>query len=150
MSYTEAVIFETLRFATLAPTAVPHCATESGQLRGYHVPKGSVVVANLLNVHRTGKWWKDPHEFNPENFLDENGALANVNFNLTFSVGKRLCLGDVLAKQELFIFLTGLLQRFEFRQHPDHPLPCVQKYELHSLIRAPLPYLVVAHQRSTD
>ena len=32
-----------------------------------------------------------------------------------FSSGKRDCLGQSLAKEQLFLFFTGLLQRYRFR-----------------------------------
>ncbi|KFV02810.1 Cytochrome P450 2K1, partial [Pterocles gutturalis] len=45
--------------------------------------------------------------------------------NLHFIPGKRICAGETLAKMELFLFFTGLLQRFTF-----HPPPGVSASDL--------------------
>ena len=58
--------------------------------------------------------WDNPEEFNPNRFLDENGHYKSNDNLIPFSVGKRFCLGKILAEQEFFLFLTGILHQFKF------------------------------------
>jgi cytochrome P450 len=54
-----------------------------------------------------GDHWVDGLVFRPERFLDEAGAVRRDEHLIPFSVGKRQCLGETLAKAELFLFFTG-------------------------------------------
>ena len=49
--------------------------------------------------------------------------VVNAEYVLTFGLGKRACVGEALARQELFLFFVGLLQRFEVVPSSEHPLP---------------------------
>lgn len=52
--------------------------------------------------------------FQPTRFLNSEGTLLNFEYFMPFGIGKRSCLGEALARTELFIILTTLLQNFEF------------------------------------
>jgi len=59
--------------------------------------------------------WDKPHEFRPERFLDDEGNVVNKELMIAFSLGKRSCLGELLARQEVYLFITGLVQQFHIR-----------------------------------
>ena len=48
LPYTRAVIYETLRFTSIAPFSIPHKALEDTQLSGIYVPRGAQVKENIL------------------------------------------------------------------------------------------------------
>ena len=50
--------------------------------------------------------------FRPQRFLDEAGNVKRDEHFIPFSVGKRQCLGETLAKTELFLFFTALVQQY--------------------------------------
>ncbi|EPY79841.1 cytochrome P450, family 2, subfamily J, polypeptide 2-like protein, partial [Camelus ferus] len=79
---------------------------------------GTIVLTNLTALHRDPTAWATPDTFNPEHFL-ENGQFKKREDFLPFSAGKRVCLGEQLARSELFIFFTSLVQKFTFRP-PDN------------------------------
>ena len=60
------------------------------------------------------KIWGDPENFRPERFLDEHGNIIKREELIPFSIGRRICLGESLAKMELFLYLATLFQKFEF------------------------------------
>ncbi|XP_069114786.1 cytochrome P450 2B5-like [Argopecten irradians] len=120
MPYYSAVITEALRFGNIAPLSVPHGAQKDIEFRGMFIPKGSTIVANLDSVHFDPSVFEKPEKFNPDRFLDADGKLnGKEKLVLAFSLGRRVCLGESLARLELFLFLTSLIQRFEL--HPEIP-----------------------------
>lgn len=118
MPYTNAFIHEVQRMGNIIPLNVPREVTVDTTVAGYHLPKGTIVLTNLTALHRDPVEWATPDTFNPEHFL-ENGQFKKREAFLPFSVGKRVCLGEQLAKSELFIFFTSLVQKFTFKP-PDN------------------------------
>ncbi|KAL6471224.1 hypothetical protein MHYP_G00198740 [Metynnis hypsauchen] len=147
MPYTDAVIHEIQRSMDLTPTAVPHEMLCDTEFNNYLIPKGTMVLPLLSSVLSDPELWKNPDNFDPENFLDENGRFKRNDAFVVFGMGKRACLGEALARVELFLFFTSLLQRFTFRatQPPEEiditPSICSfgrvpRSYECYALSRA--------------
>ncbi len=68
--------------------------------------------------------WKDPESFNPDRFLSSDGkTIVKPDYFIPFGVGRRVCLGDVLAKAELFLLFSSLLHVFNLRLPEGAPLP---------------------------
>ncbi|XP_025032421.1 cytochrome P450 2W1-like [Python bivittatus] len=117
MPFTNAVIHEVQRFITLLPH-VPRCTSVDTHFRGYFLPKGTMVIPSLTSVLLDQSQWETPHEFNPNHFLDSNGNFIKKDAFVPYSLGRRNCIGESLAKMELFLFFTGLLQKFTFQPPP--------------------------------
>ncbi|KAK4325035.1 hypothetical protein Pmani_004346 [Petrolisthes manimaculis] len=122
MPYTEAFITEVFRFGSITPLAL-HGNPEETQLGGYRIPKRSWVVGNIWGIHWDSKVWGDPENFRPERFLNDEGQLVRSEHVLAFSVGRRNCLGESLARIEAFQFLTAMLQKYEFTVPPGQDPP---------------------------
>ena len=123
MPYTEAVVLETLRMSSLMPFGIPHTITKDISFHEYLIPKDSVILANIYDVHHSEKSWGDPEAFRPERFLTVDGKEINKNHPpvVAFSIGKRACLGETLARDNIFLFLTSLFQRFRILSDPANP-----------------------------
>ncbi|XP_049735378.1 cytochrome P450 2J2-like isoform X2 [Elephas maximus indicus] len=121
MPYTNAVIHEVQRMGNILPVNVPREVTFDTTMAGYQLPKGTMILTNLTALHRDPAEWATPETFNPEHFL-ENGQFKKREAFLPFSIGKRVCLGEQLARSELFIFFTSLVQKFTFRPPANEKL----------------------------
>ncbi|XP_047680243.1 vitamin D 25-hydroxylase isoform X3 [Panthera pardus] len=144
MPYTEAVLHEVLRFCNIVPLGIFHATSEDAVVRGYSIPKGTTVITNLYSVHFDEKYWRNPEIFYPERFLDSSGYFAKKEALVPFSLGRRHCLGEQLARMEMFLFFTTLLQRFHL--HFPHELVPDLKPRLGMTLQ-PQPYLICAERR---
>ncbi|XP_010715114.1 cytochrome P450 2J2-like [Meleagris gallopavo] len=114
LPYTNAVIHEIIRFSSIILITIPRQAVKDTTVLGYQVPKGTIIMANIDSTLFDPEYWETPHQFNPGHFLDKDGNFVIREAFLAFSAGHRVCLGEVMAKMELFIIFCSLLQTFKF------------------------------------
>ncbi|CAC5395592.1 unnamed protein product [Mytilus coruscus] len=126
LPYCEAVILESLRLGNIVPFSVPHTVSEDIYYKGMKIPKNSVIFPSLDSVVYDESLFPNCHIFYPERFIDENGKLSGQEKILTFSLGRRVCLGESLARIELFLYLTALVQRFQFLPPAGDNPPAVE------------------------
>lgn len=67
--------------------SLPHVAKRDTQLQGFDIPKDSIIIANLYSAHIDQKYWKEPHMFRPERFLNDDGSLRRRDAFVPFSAG---------------------------------------------------------------
>ncbi|XP_075978468.1 farnesoate epoxidase-like isoform X2 [Anticarsia gemmatalis] len=125
MVYTEAVLLESLRISSVAALGIPHMALEDAQLGNYLIPKGTLLLLAMHDLHN-GNHWNDPTAFRPERFITKDGNLMQDEWLMPFGTGKRRCIGEGLARSELFMFLTHLLQKFRIKLPEGDPLPSTE------------------------
>nr|QLI49064.1 cytochrome P450 family 73 subfamily A polypeptide 253 [Gloriosa superba] len=123
LPYLQAVIKETLRLRMAIPLLVPHMNLNEAKLGGYDIPAESKILVNAWWLANNPSSWKNPEEFRPERFLEEE-AKVEANGNdfryLPFGVGRRSCPGIILALPILGITIGRLVQNFELLPPPGH------------------------------
>ncbi|KAM4022746.1 cytochrome P450 2D15-like isoform 2-T2 [Anomaloglossus baeobatrachus] len=145
MPYTNAVIHEVQRCGDIFPVAAYHMSYRNTEIGGYFIPKGTIVVTNLSSVLKDDRVWKKPLQFYPEHFMDVDGKFVKHEAFIPFSAGRRACPGEHLARMELFLFFTTLLQSFTF-QIPDK-MPRPQESPVLAVTLCPQPFTLCAIAR---
>nr|XP_060642165.1 cytochrome P450 2C18-like [Anolis sagrei ordinatus] len=141
MPYTDAVIHEIQRFISLIPLSLPHSVNKDTLFRGYTIPKDTTVFPLLTSVLHDDKEFPNPTKFDPHHFLNKDGTFRKSVYFMPFSAGKRICAGEGLARMELFLFLTSILQNFKLKPL-THPQDIDLKPHLSSIGNVPQHYLL--------
>ncbi|XP_067436582.1 cytochrome P450 17A2 isoform X1 [Thunnus thynnus] len=146
LPYLDCVINEGMRIRPVSPVLIPHTAMTDSSIGGHSVSRGTRVLVNMWSIHHDPQHWDKPDLFSPDRFLDDQGQRVTPSCFLPFGAGPRVCIGESLARLELFLFLSSLLQRMSFRL-PDGASPPNLQGRL-GVVLQPLPYKVVVSPRS--
>ncbi|XP_070691802.1 cytochrome P450 1A1 [Pempheris klunzingeri] len=133
LPFLEAFILELFRHSSFLPFTIPHCSTKDTSLNGYFIPKDTCVFINQWQVNHDPELWKDPSSFIPDRFLSADGTELNRlegEKMMMFGMGKRRCIGEVIARNEVFLFLAIIIQKLNFHTVPGEPLDMTPEYGL--------------------
>lgn len=148
LPFLNAVVMETQRHSSITPFATPREVITTFETHGFTFPKGSVVMPNIDSILHDERVWQDPHVFRPERFLDKDGHLLQPEQFIPFSIGRRVCLGESLAKMELFLFISMILQRFKLEPEVEGELPPLK--EVYGAICSPQDFRIRFVARCQD
>lgn len=119
-----------------------------------------MVLPQISIMMNDPEYFENPEEFNPDRFLDENQNLRKYDAFVPFSIGKRQCLGESLAKLELYLIFANLLRNFEFlpvkgiyslkriNNFLGQPLPLKQR--IYGLTVSPAKFKCLARKRTMN
>ena len=115
LPYLQCVAKEALRLHPPTPLMLPHKANANVKIGGYNIPKGSTIHVNVWAIARDPAMWKNPLEFRPERFLEEDVDMKGHDFRLLpFGAGRRVCPGAQLATNLVTSMLGHLLHHFDW------------------------------------
>ncbi|XP_059303698.1 flavonoid 3'-monooxygenase [Lycium ferocissimum] len=127
LTYLEAIVKETFRLHPSTPLSLPRIASESCEINGYFIPKGSTLLVNVWAIARDPNEWADPLEFRPERFLP-GGEKPKVDVKgndfevIPFGAGRRICAGMSLGIRMVQLMTATLIHSFNWNL-PSGQLP---------------------------
>ncbi|KAJ0982077.1 hypothetical protein J5N97_010332 [Dioscorea zingiberensis] len=117
LPYLQAIIQETLRLFPVGPLLVPHESLDDCVVGGYHVPRRTILLANIHSIHRDPNIWPEPTKFMPERFMEEKGQGLNAKASIMpFGMGRRRCPGEGHAMHVLGLTLGAMIQCFDWHR----------------------------------
>ena len=105
---------------------------------------------NIYRFHTDPEYWGDPKAFRPARFLKKEGQKFKTvkhDMFMPYGIGKRVCMGETLAKAELWLFITAILKKFTISLPKNHPVPDPED-DIAGLTRSPKPFYVQVKARN--
>jgi cytochrome P450 len=118
LRYTEMVLAESMRLYPPA-WAIGRMALVDGEIGGYFVPKGSLVLMSQYVMHRDERYFPDPQRFDPERWTEEAKSTRPQFSYFPFGGGPRRCIGESFAWMEGILLVATLAQQWQMRLEPD-------------------------------
>lgn len=114
MEYFNRVVKETMRLLPLG-FVILRQTTANLKLAQCTLPKGTIVLMNLLKMHRSEEvWGPTAMEFDPDRFLPEAVAQRHTFAFNPFATGPRNCIGNKYAMFAVRTMLCHLLLKYKF------------------------------------
>ena len=149
LPYLHAVMKETLRLHPALPLLVPHCPSETCNVGGYTIPKGSRIFVNLWAIQRDPSIWKNPLNFDPERFLNSKWDYSGSEFNyFPFGSGRRICAGIAMAERMVMYSLATLLHSFDWKLPHGEKLELTEKFGF--VLKKKIPLIAIPTPRLID
>ncbi|KAK3638741.1 hypothetical protein LTR56_012848 [Elasticomyces elasticus] len=121
--YTKAFTKEVFRWRSVAIIGgQPHAPVSDDEWNGYHIPKGTWTQGNVWSIHHNDKDFPDPDRFNPDRYMKDSPdarPFPNEKGYMTFGWGRRVCSGQGLAEQGIFITVARMLWAFNIQKALD-------------------------------
>ncbi|KAJ4949993.1 hypothetical protein NE237_026825 [Protea cynaroides] len=143
MPYLKAVVLEGLRRHPPSHFVLPHSVTQDTVLDGYIIPKKATVNFMVGEMGCDPKVWKDPMEFRPQRFLNDEGQVFDITGNreikmMPFGAGRRICPGLGLALLHLEYFVANLVREFKWTTVDDDDIDLSENEEFTIVMKNPL------------
>lgn len=146
LPYVWAIMQETFRWHPTI-TMMPHTAIQDDEYRGYFIPSGTTLMANIWGILHDEKLYHDADKFIPERFCDEG---APDSLSVAFGFGRRVCPGLVIAQTHIFVTMASMLATFNITKARDSTGAVIEPREdaKSGVINFPKPFVVSITPRS--
>lgn len=122
----DAAAKETLRWRPVSAGGIPHAVTQDDEYMGLHIPAGSTVISNHWACNLDAEvYGENVLDFRPSRYLD-NPDLPLASFGY----GRRVCTGQHIAMNSLYINIARVLWAFTVEPATD---PRGDKVEIDTL-----------------
>ena len=87
---------------------------------GYFIPAGSFIYANARAMTHDPDTYLDPDEFDPDRYTPvEEGGRGEPLPSGHFGFGRRVCVGQHLAKSSVWIVIVAILSTLDIKKPLD-------------------------------
>ena len=107
LPYIESIVKEVLRWRPVTAGGIPHAVTKEDEYMGYRIPEGAIVIGNHWAIHLDEAVYEKPMEFRPQRWIENPDLPLDA-----FGFGRRVCGGQHIAQNSLFINIARLLWTF--------------------------------------
>ena len=129
LPYTRMVVEETLRMYPPA-WGLMRQNSQIEELRGYNIPKNSIMFLSIYNIQHHPDYWEEPERFEPERFEPAKAANRPKYAYIPFSHGPHQCIGNHFAMMEMQLIVATLAQEYELELVPTHPVEVDPSFNL--------------------
>ncbi|KAI0747137.1 cytochrome P450 [Daedaleopsis nitida] len=146
LPYVNAIVLEVLRWNPAVPLGLAHRVTQDDAYRGYSIPKGTVVWANIWSLLHDPAVFPEPDRFRPERYLTDGGMLRELERHedpavIGFGFGRRICPGMFFAMNSIFIGIATMLYVFDIGRCKDgNGDDVVPEVDFRGFISHPVPF----------
>jgi cytochrome P450 len=92
------------------------------ELGGYHVPAGTTIFMSQWVMHRDGRFFDRPEQFDPDRWTPARAAAVPRMAYFPFGGGPRICIGNTFAMMESVLLLATIARQWSLGPVPDHPI----------------------------
>ncbi|KAF8958846.1 cytochrome P450 [Flammula alnicola] len=121
LPYIDALVKEVLRWNPAAPLSPSHQILVDDEYDGYLIPAGTIIHPNIWSMTHNDEMYPNPFDFKPERFLglSEERAKEIDPRNFIFGFGRRVCVGQFFADQQIWLVIASLIATFDIRKAKD-------------------------------
>jgi cytochrome P450 family 110 len=106
------------------PSSTPRIANVTMQIQGYEFPPESVLIPALHLTHHRADLYPEPHQFNPDRFLNRRYAPSEYN---PYGGGSRYCVGAAFASFQMKLVIATVLRRYQLKLASSRPIKTARR-----------------------
>ena len=110
LTYTKQCIEQSMR---LYPPAyvIDRISIEDDTIEGLEIPKNTLLLMSVYELHRYAGFWESPSEFKPERF-DAEHKKDFQEYYYPFGAGPRMCVGNNFAMYEMVLTIAEIIKKY--------------------------------------
>ncbi|MGB5437634.1 MAG: cytochrome P450 [Maribacter sp.] len=113
LTYTKQCIEESMR---LFPPAyvIDRISIEEDTLGELEIPKNTLILMSIYELHRYASYWDSPSAFRPERF-DVQNKKDFQDYYYPFGAGPRMCVGNNFAMYEMVLAIAEIIKKYDLQ-----------------------------------
>ncbi len=105
---------------------IDRIATEDDSFEGISLPKDTLVLMSVYELHRYADFWEKPSEFIPSRF-NTTDKKDYSDYYYPFGAGPRMCVGNNFAMYEMILAVAEIIKKYKIKTS-------LEKVEINPLI----------------